>query len=73
MNKIDKRFLIIVALFIAALFLFFGSGEMMNGSMNGKMNENGWLGANSWWWFSTVILLVCGVALSWLLYRKKIN
>lgn len=73
MNKIDKRFLVIAFLFIAALFLFFGSGEMMNGGMNGKMNDNGLLSANHWWWFSTIILLVCGVALSWLLYGKKIN
>jgi LPXTG-motif cell wall-anchored protein len=53
------------------LFLYFCSGEIMNGSINGKMNENGWLGNNSWWWFSTLVLIVFSAAFGWLLYRKK--
>lgn len=71
MNKVDKRFLLIVFLLIAVLFLFFGSGEIINGSMNGKMNENGWLGRNSWWWFSTSVILVFGAAFVWLFYSRK--
>ena len=71
MNKIEKRFLVITFLVIVVLFLFFGSGEIMNGSMNGRMNENGWLGGNSWWWFSAIVILVFGVSFGWLFYRKR--
>jgi hypothetical protein len=71
MNKINKRFLIIAFIVVAMLFLFFGSGEMMNGGMNERMNENGWLGINSWWWFSTIVLLVFGASFGWLFIRKK--
>jgi phosphatidylglycerophosphate synthase len=71
MNKTNKRFLIIVFIVVVLLFLFFGSGEMMNGGINGRMNENGWLGVNSWWWFSAIVLLVFGVSFDWLFSRKK--
>jgi len=71
MNKTNKIFLIIVFIVVVLLFLFFGSGEMMNGGINGRVNKNGWLYINSWWWFSTIILLVFGASFVWLFYRKK--
>lgn len=71
MNKIEKRFLVIMSLVTVVLFLFFGSGEIMKGVMNGKMSENGWLGSNSWWWFSTIVILIWGISLRWLFYRKR--
>ena len=71
MNKIEKRFLVVSFLIIVMLFLFFGSGDIMNVGMNGKMNENGWLGSNSWWWFSAAVILIWGVSFGWLFYRKK--
>jgi hypothetical protein len=44
---------------------------MMKGVMNGKMSGNGWLGSNSWWWFSTLVILVWGVCIGWLFYRRR--
>jgi hypothetical protein len=37
------------------------------------MKENGLIGSNSWWWFSTLVILVSGVSLTWLLFGKKIK
>jgi hypothetical protein len=46
---------------------------MMDGGMNGGMlNKNGWMGDHSWRWFPTIVTLVFGFALGWLLFRKKI-
>ncbi len=71
MNKIEKRFLVVAFLIIAMLFLFFGSGNIMNIGMNGKMNENTWLWSNNWWWFSTAVILIWGASFGWLFYRKR--
>ncbi len=71
MNKIEKRLLVITSLITVVLFLFFGSGELMNGGMNGKINENGWLGSNSWCWFSTAVILIWGICFGWLFYRIR--
>jgi len=60
-----------MSLVTVVLFLFFGSGEIMTGVMNGKMSDNGWLGSNSWWWFSNTVILIWGISLSWLFYRKR--
>jgi hypothetical protein len=73
MNKTNSRFLVIAFIIIVVLFLYFGSGAMMDGGMNGGlMNKNGWLGDHSWRWFPTIITLVFGITLGWLLFRKKI-
>jgi hypothetical protein len=71
MNKMEKRLLVIMSLITVLLFLFLGSGGMMKGVMNGKMSGNGWLGSNSWWWFSTLVILVWGVCIGWLFYRRR--
>jgi hypothetical protein len=71
MNKTNKRFLVFAFMVIVVLFLYFNGGEIMNSSMNGNMNENGWLGVNSWWWFSTAVILIWGVSFGWLFYRKR--
>jgi hypothetical protein len=71
MNKTEKRFLVIMSLVTVLLFLFFGSSEMMKFVMNGKMSKNGWLGSNSWWWFSTLVILLWGIFIGWLFYRKR--
>ncbi len=71
MNKMEKRFLVAAFLVMVMLFLFFGSGDIMNIGMNGKMKENIWLGSNSWWWFATAVLLIWGVFFGWLFYRKR--
>ncbi len=72
-NNTNKRSLVFVFIIIIMLFLFFVSGEMQNGAMNGKLNENGWLGSNSWWWFASIVIIIFGATFGWLLYRKKIN
>lgn len=71
MNISKNTLLIIALIIIVVLFLYFGSGAIMDGRMNGRMNENDWMGGNSWRWFPTIITLVIGVLIGWLLFRKK--
>jgi uncharacterized membrane protein len=71
MNKIEKRLLVIISLVTVLLFLFFGSNAMMKVVMNGKMIKNGWLGSISWWWFSAIVILLWGLFIGWLFYRKR--
>jgi len=72
MNTINNKFLIFAFVALIALFLYFDSGIMMGGGMNGRTNENGWMGINGWLWFLTLITIEFGVALSWLHFKKKI-
>jgi hypothetical protein len=72
MNTTNNKSLIFVFVALIALFLYFDSGIMMGGGMNGRANENGWMGINSWLWFLTLITIVFGIALSWLHFKKKI-
>jgi hypothetical protein len=67
----EKRLLVIISLVTVVLFLFFGSGEIMKGVMNGRMSANSWLGSNGWWWFSATVILIWGISLRWLFYRKR--
>lgn len=71
MNKINNRSLVIAFLVMVVFFLYFGSGAMMDGGMHGWMNENRWMGGNSWRWFPTIVTLVLGVLIGWLLFKKK--
>ena len=71
MNMSKNTLLIIVLVVIVVLFLYFGSGAIMDGGMNGKMNENDWMGSNSWRWFPTIVTLLIGILIGWLLFRKK--
>jgi hypothetical protein len=72
MNTINNKFLIFAFVALIALFLYFDSGIMMGGGLNGRANENGWMGINSWIWFLTLITIVFGIAFSWLHLKKKI-
>jgi hypothetical protein len=73
MTKTNDRFLIIAFILIVVLFLYFGSGAMLDGGMNGgMMNKNGWLGGHSWRWFPAIVTFIFGLTLGWLLLRKKI-
>lgn len=73
MNKMNDKFLVTSFIIIVVLFLYFGSGAMLDGGMNyGMMNKNGWLGGHSWRWFPAIITLIFGFTLGWLLFRKKI-
>jgi len=71
MNKINNRFLIIVFIVLVVLFVYFVSGTITDGGMNGMMNENGWMGSNSWGPFPAVFTLVLVVLIGWLLFRNK--
>ena len=71
MNRISNRYLVITLVVIVVLFLYFGSGAMMDGGMNGSMNENHWLGVHSWRWYPTIVTLLLGVLIGWLLFRRK--
>jgi hypothetical protein len=73
MNKMNDKFLVTSFIIIVVLFLYFGSGAMLDGGMNyGMMNKNGWLGGHSWRWFPAIVTLIFGLTLGWLLFRKKI-
>jgi hypothetical protein len=72
MNRMNNRFLVIAFLAVVVLFLYFGNGAMMDGGMNGRMSENGWMGSNSWRWFPTIVTFVFIVLIGWQLFRKKI-
>ena len=70
--NISKNTLLIIALVITVvLFLYFGSGAIMDGGMHGRMNENSWVGGSIWRWFPTIVFLLVGVLIGWLLFRKK--
>ncbi len=71
-NKINNRFLVIAFLVLVVVFLYFGGRAMMHGGMNGRMNENGWIGGSGWGWFPAMVTLGFGVLIGWLLFRKKV-
>ena len=72
-NKMNDKFLITSFIIIIVLFLYFGTGAMLDGGMNyGMMNKNGWLGGHSWRWIPAIVTLIFGFTLGWLLFRKKI-
>jgi uncharacterized membrane protein len=72
-NKKNDRFLVPSFIIIVVLFLYFGSGAMLDGGVNyGIMDKTGWLGGHSWRWFPAVITLIFGLTVGWLLFRKKI-
>jgi len=52
---------------------YFGCGAIIDGGMYGRMNQNDWMGGHSWKWFPTIVTLLIGVLIGWLLFRKKIN
>jgi hypothetical protein len=73
MNKMNNRFLVTSFVIVVVLFLYFGSGAILDGGMDGgMMNKNGWLGGHSWRWFPAIVTLIFGLTLGWLLFRKKI-
>ena len=75
MKRKANRSLVVAFVVVVVLFLFFGvlgmTGGIMNGGMHSGMNENGFMGERSWVWFPTIITLVLGVVLGWMLYKKK--
>ena len=71
MNKINNRYLVIALIVLVVFFLYFGSGAMMDNGGSGMMNQNGWMGGHSWRWYPTIVTLLFGVLIGWLLFKKK--
>ena len=71
MNTKNNTLLVIALVVVVVLFLFFGGRTMTGGMMNGGVNGRGWMGEGSWMWFPTIITLVIGIALGWLIFKKK--
>lgn len=75
MNTKSNKQLVIAFVVVIVLFLLFGSGAMTGGMMNGGMhngyNENGWMSNRGWMWFPTLITLVIGIVIGWLIFKKK--
>ena len=71
MNKTNRGFLLVAFIVLVVLFLYFGSGAMMLGGMNGRMGENGWFGGSGWGWLPALFTFGLVVLIGWLLFRKK--
>lgn len=71
MNTNTNNPLVIALVVIIVLFLLFGGGAMTGGMMNHGMNGYGWMGERSWMWAPTILTLVIGVVLGWLIFKKK--
>ncbi len=66
MNTKSNRPLMIAFVVVVLLF-FFGGWGMMGGGMNGS----GWMGDRSWAWPSTLVTLIIGVVLGWIILKKN--
>jgi hypothetical protein len=73
MNESSKTPLVIAFVVVVVLFLIFGGGAMTGSMMGGGggMMGRGWMGGISWMWIPTVLTLVLGILLGWLIFGKK--
>ncbi|MCX6168432.1 MAG: LPXTG cell wall anchor domain-containing protein [Ignavibacteriales bacterium] len=71
MIRINNKYLIAGFIVIVILSLYFGSGALLGGGMNGKINESGWTGGNGLRWFPAIVAIFFGVLIIWLFFRKK--
>ena len=71
MDKLNKKYLVKTLLIVVALFIYFGAGAMIDSERSGRLQEYGWIGSISWRLYPTIITLVLGTALGWLILRKK--
>jgi hypothetical protein len=67
MSESSKTPLVILFVVVIVLFVIFGGGAMMSGGMMG----HGWIGGMSWMWIPTLLTLVLGVLLGWVIFGKK--
>lgn len=63
--------LIIAFVVVVALLVLFGGGAMTSGMMNGGAHGTGWMDERGWMWTPALIALCLGVALGWVIYKKK--
>jgi hypothetical protein len=71
MNSTARSPLVIAFVVVIVLFLLFGGGAMTGGMMNGGAHESGWMAARNWMWTPALLTLGLGVALGWVLFKKK--
>ncbi|PKL81646.1 MAG: hypothetical protein CVV24_14220 [Ignavibacteriae bacterium HGW-Ignavibacteriae-3] len=71
MKKISNRTLIFALIVLIVLFLYFGGGPMLQSGMNGRMNGKNWMVGQGWGWSPAILILVLGVIIGWLLFKKK--
>ena len=63
--------LLIAFVVVVVLFLLFGGGAMTGGMMNDGVQGRGWMGERSWMWTPTLLTLCLGIALGWIIFKKK--
>ena len=71
MNESNRTPLVIVFVVVVVLFLIFGYGSMGGSMMNGGMMGQGWTGGFGWMWIPTLLTLVLGMGLGWLIFGQK--
>ena len=71
MNTNSDKSLIVAFVVVVALVLLFGGGAMTGGMMNGGVHGTGWMDERSWMWTPAIIALCLGVALGWVIFKKK--
>lgn len=71
MNESSKLPLVIAFVVVVVLFLIFCGGAMTGSMMSGGMMGHGWIGGVSWMWIPTLLTLVLGVLLAWMIFGKK--
>ncbi len=71
MNESNKTPLVITFVVVVVLFLVFGYGSMGGSMMNDGMMGHGWTGGFGWMWIPTILTLVVGIVLGWMIFAKK--
>ena len=67
----SKSIPVIALVIVLSLFLVFGGGALTGRMADGAMQDHGWLSDRGWMWTPTILMLVIGFALGWVIFRKK--
>lgn len=71
MNEISKIALLAAFAFVLVLLFLFGGGTMSGAMLSGGMMGNGVMGGVSWMWIPTLLLLIIGALLVWVIFTQK--
>ncbi len=71
MSNINIKYLTIIAVVLVVIFLYWGSGTMMNGDRTGMMHEDSGMFRNNWEWFASISIIAFAVFTGWLYIHKK--
>jgi hypothetical protein len=69
MNKTTYAALVVGLIIVFVIFILSSPRIINGGMMNGGMNDIGW-GQNGIWFISIISLLI-GVGIGWILFKKK--